>query len=137
MWCPFIKRRRSTIKQSNILIIEEDESVAIPIAAALEGAGFQVTKTSDAFDGIRSIYQKYPDLIILDTELSIINEENAYNHIREIKERDLVISERKGRSTILRTTDHFADYFGFSHEHSALKRQLLNMFKDEIVNEDR
>ncbi len=62
---------------------------------------------------------------------------HAYNHIREIKDRDLVISERKGRSTILRTTNHFADYFGFSHEHSALKRQLRNMFKDEVANEDR
>ena len=91
MWSPFIKRRRSTIKQSNILIIEKDESVAIPIAAALEGAGFQVIKTSDAFDGIRSIYQKFPDLIILDTGLSIINEENAYNHIREVSYLPIIV----------------------------------------------
>ena len=78
-----------------------------------------------------------PRDIELKKKVTEIRGSHAYHHIREMKERDLVISERKGRSTILRTTDHFADYFGFSHELSALKRQLRNMFKEEMTNEDR
>ncbi|NIO37502.1 SMC-Scp complex subunit ScpB [Candidatus Bathyarchaeota archaeon] len=62
---------------------------------------------------------------------------HAYGHIKLMKEMDLVYGERKGRSTILRTTDYFADYFGLSHELPAMKRQLKKVFEEEMENADR
>lgn len=55
---------------------------------------------------------------------------HAYGHIRLLKEMDLIATERKGRSTILRTTEYFADYFGLSHDLATMKKELKNVFED-------
>ncbi|MGD8545349.1 MAG: SMC-Scp complex subunit ScpB [Candidatus Bathyarchaeota archaeon] len=54
---------------------------------------------------------------------------HAYPHMKELKERNLVKSKKKGRSTVLTTTEYFADYFNLSHNLSAMKRQLKNVFE--------
>lgn len=56
---------------------------------------------------------------------------HAYSHIKILKEMGLVTLERKGRASILRTTEYFADYFGLSHDISAMKRELRSILKDE------
>jgi segregation and condensation protein B len=58
---------------------------------------------------------------------------HSYGHIKQLKEMDLIIGERRGRSTFLRTTEYFADYFGLSHETSAMKRQLRKVFEQKIM----
>jgi len=55
---------------------------------------------------------------------------HAYGHIKILKEMRLITGERKGRSTVLRTTEYFADYFGLSHDTTTMKRQLKNVFED-------
>lgn len=55
---------------------------------------------------------------------------HVYSHIRLLKEMNLIATERKGRLTLLRTTDYFADYFGLSHDLSTMKRELKNVFED-------
>ncbi|MCS7123855.1 MAG: SMC-Scp complex subunit ScpB [Candidatus Bathyarchaeota archaeon] len=55
---------------------------------------------------------------------------HAYGHIKLLKEMGLIAVERKGRSFILKTTDYFADYFGLSHDISAMKRELKRIFED-------
>jgi chromosome segregation and condensation protein ScpB len=42
----------------------------------------------------------------------------------------LIASERNGRSTVLRTTEYFADYFGLSQDTASMKRELKNVFED-------
>lgn len=61
---------------------------------------------------------------------------HAYGHIKLLKEMGLIVSERKGRSSILRTTDYFADYFGLSHDISIMKRELKKIFEGEKIAED-
>lgn len=55
---------------------------------------------------------------------------HAYGHIKLLKEMNLISSERSGRSTVLRTTEYFADYFGLSQDITAMKRELKNVFED-------
>lgn len=55
---------------------------------------------------------------------------HAYGHIKLLKEMGLISSERSGRSTVLRTTEYFADYFGLSQDVTAMKRELKNVFED-------
>jgi segregation and condensation protein B len=62
---------------------------------------------------------------------------HSYGHIKLLKEMDLVVGERRGRSTFLRTTEYFADYFGLSHEISAMKRQLKKVFEREMATEEK
>lgn len=62
---------------------------------------------------------------------------HVYSHIKLLKETSLVVGERKGRSTFLRTTEYFADYFGLSHDLSSMKRQLKRVFEKEMANEKK
>jgi segregation and condensation protein B len=62
---------------------------------------------------------------------------HSYGHIKQLKEMDLIIGERRGRSTFLRTTEYFADYFGLSHELSAMKRQLKKVFEQKIMPKEK
>jgi len=62
---------------------------------------------------------------------------HVYGHIKLLKETDLVVGERKRRSTVLRTTEYFADYFGLSHDLSTMKRQLKKVFQREMAAEKK
>jgi segregation and condensation protein B len=63
--------------------------------------------------------------------------QHAYGHIKELKDRRLILAEKSGRSMALRTTDDFADYFGLPHDITEMKRNLKKIFgealKDEIA----
>jgi segregation and condensation protein B len=61
---------------------------------------------------------------------------HAYGHIKLLKEMGLVASERSGRSTVLRTTEYFADYFGLSHDTAVMKKELKHVFEDFAKKED-
>jgi len=55
---------------------------------------------------------------------------HAYGHIKMLKEMGLIASERSGRSSILKTTQYFADYFALSHDATTMKRELKRVFED-------
>jgi segregation and condensation protein B len=62
---------------------------------------------------------------------------HSYGHIKQLREMDLVAGERRGRSTLLRTTEYFADYFGLSQELPAMKRQLKKVFQQKIMPREK
>jgi chromosome segregation and condensation protein ScpB len=49
----------------------------------------------------------------------------------------LVTAERSGRSSVLRTTEYFADYFGLSHDITTMKKELKKVLEREMVNEEK
>ena len=71
------------IKPARILVIEKDEALAVKAAVALEEAGFKVTRTADALDGLKKLYEAYPDLIIVARELPMVNGEDPCLRIRQ------------------------------------------------------
>lgn len=58
--------------------------------------------------------------------------QHAYGHIKELKERRLIIAEKSGRSMALKTTGDFADYFGLPHDITEMKRNLRKIFGDAL-----
>lgn len=60
---------------------------------------------------------------------------HAYIHIKALREMGLVAGERSGRSSVLRTTEYFADYFGLSQDTASMKRELKHVF-DEIPKQE-
>ena len=60
---------------------------------------------------------------------------HAYGHIKLLKEMGLIVSERKGRSAILKTTEYFADYFGLSHDVQTMKRELRRILERDRISE--
>ena len=61
--------------------------------------------------------------------------QHAYGHVKLLKEMGLISAERSGRSTALRTTDDFADYFGLGHDISAMKKDLKRIFGEALKDE--
>jgi segregation and condensation protein B len=57
---------------------------------------------------------------------------HAYAHIKQLEEMGLITREKSGRSSVLRTTSYFADYFGLSHDIVSMKRQLKKIFSQPI-----
>ena len=58
----------------------------------------------------------------------------AYQHVKQLKEMDLISYEKLGRSRTLRTTATFADYFNLNHDVSIMKKELktiLDVKEDE------
>ena len=64
-----------------------------------------------------------------------IRGQHAYGHVKLLKDMGLIISERSGRSMALKTTDYFADYFGLTHDTTAMKRDLKRIFGEALKEE--
>jgi segregation and condensation protein B len=65
----------------------------------------------------------------------------AYTHVKQLKDMDLIVDEKIGRTRMLRTTSTFADYFNLNHDPSLMKRELkkaLQIGEDgPILNETK
>ena len=72
-------------KAARILLIEDDEALAIEEGKALEKAGYKVTRARDMVDGLKKLHEARPDLIIMSKELPIMegNHGEIYLIIRE------------------------------------------------------
>ncbi len=68
---------------ARILVIEQDKVLQVRIVAALEGAGFKVTAASEALDGLKKLYETYPDLIIMAKDLPMVNGEDSCLRVRQ------------------------------------------------------
>jgi len=53
----------------------------------------------------------------------------AYQHIRQLREMGLISEERLGKTSIIRTTEAFSDYFNLSHNPKVMRQQLEAMFR--------
>ena len=100
---------------NRILIIEKDRVLAEKEAAALEKEGYKVEIAADALEGIKKLYESYPDLIIASRELPKVKGEDAYQRIRQasylplivigIKEESAEVLEFGADAYITRETD--------------------------------
>lgn|GEM_PF-2241901 len=68
------------------------------VAAALEGAGYEVVRTIGAIDGIRILYQTYPDVIIMDSGLAMVNGEDAYMRVRQASYLPIIVLGNRGEA---------------------------------------
>lgn len=68
---------------------------------------------------------------VAQTQVIDVRGHHVYDHLKQLEELDLIARERAGRSKVIRTTEFFADYFGFSHDLKTMKQQLKNVFEKE------
>ena len=75
----------------DILVIENDEMIGVKVSAALEGAGYRVIRAEGALEGLDKLYQIYPDLIILDSDLGMVDGEDTYARIQQTTHLPLIV----------------------------------------------
>ena len=63
--------------------------------------------------------------------------QHAYGHVKSLKDMGLITAERSGRTMALKTTDYFADYFGLTHDTSAMKRDLKKIFGEALKDDEQ
>src|SRR5216684_5499775 len=59
----------------------------------------------------------------------------AYQHVKQLKEMDLISYDKIGRSKLLRTTITFADYFNLNHDPAIMKKELKNVL--DLTNQSQ
>ena len=60
-------------RPANILIVEDDSDIATAIAAHLTALAHRVRTASNGLEGLRSIAEDPPDVIVLDVEMPILD----------------------------------------------------------------
>jgi segregation and condensation protein B len=68
---------------------------------------------------------------VLQTKVIEDRGNHAYRHLKLLEGQDLIVRKGAGKTKVVRTTRLFADYFGFSHDSRAFKRQIKGIFKVE------
>ncbi len=97
------------MRAQRILIIEKNEALAAEEAAVLEEAGYRVARARDALDGLKKLYEAYPDLIIMDMEFPSVNGVYPLLRIREVY--SLPIIALGGREEVVNMLELGADAF--------------------------
>ncbi|MFW6109378.1 MAG: SMC-Scp complex subunit ScpB [archaeon] len=63
------------------------------------------------------------------TDIASDRGSHAYGHLKELEDMGLIHREKCGRTSMVRTTQDFADYLGLSTERTKMRRQLRKMFR--------
>lgn len=69
--------------QQTVLIIEDEPSVRRALRHKLELEGFTVAEAGNGKEGLRQALEIYPDLIILDIMMPLLNGEQVLKQLRE------------------------------------------------------
>ncbi len=68
---------------------------------------------------------------VTQAHVAAVRGSEVYTHIRELRNLGLIVAEKLGKTSVLRTTDVFADYFNLDHNPRLMKHQLKALFDAE------
>lgn len=71
-----------------ILVIDDDPSILALVSALLRSAGYEVTSTPDAVEGLRLLLADQPDLVVLDMRMPVMN---GWQFSQELKTRGVSV----------------------------------------------
>lgn len=66
---------------------------------------------------------------VLTMKVAQVRGSQAYGHLKQLIRMGLVDREKKGRTSMVRTTQSFADYLGLSSDRTTMRRELRRMFR--------
>ena len=69
----------------DILVIDDEKSIVLIIAAALTKSGFNVEKATNGLEGIKKFDEGYFDLVITDLQMPGLDGNGVVRHIRNSK----------------------------------------------------
>ncbi len=62
-------------------------------------------------------------------EVALARGSQAYKHLKMLEEMGLIQRDKNGRTSIIRTTQDFADYLGLPSDRTTMRRELRKMFR--------
>ncbi len=98
--------------REKILVTDDDPTLTTVVGMALEEAGYQVRVASNGLEGLQSLYQWRPDLVILDVMMPKLDGWLACQRIRELSDVPIMILTAKdGESNELNGLSVGADLY--------------------------
>jgi two-component system response regulator ResD len=69
-----------------ILLVDDDQILTHLLGEFLRGQGFTVRATANGRDGLRAIFERKPDLVVLDVNMPVKDGWETLKSIREISD---------------------------------------------------
>jgi len=118
--------------QKQILIVDDEQQLALAIKIRLQSHGFQAETAGDGRQALEQIEQRRPDLIILDILMPVMD---GYSCLREINRRygrgklPIVILTARDRMKDLFELEGIEDYVVKPFDHEDLLVRIDRIFK--------
>lgn len=84
-------------KKAKLLIIEDDEKLVEALDLYLRKAGYDVITASTGVEGLKELFEKQPDLVILDIMLPKMDGWKACRRIREVSDVPIIMLTARGQ----------------------------------------
>jgi DNA-binding response OmpR family regulator len=84
---------------NRVLVIEDDEDIALGIRLVLTRNGFEVTGAADGREGLRTFHRMRPDLVVLDIGLPALDGWAVLERIRDISDVPVLILTARGQES--------------------------------------
>lgn len=127
-----LPRTRSSRARPRILVVDDDEVARAALRGVLERAGYEVREAQDGRGGLRELYARSPDLVILDVTMPELDGWATLERIRDLSEVPvLMLTAREGELERVRglrggADDYVAKPFGHqeltARVHALLRR---------------
>lgn len=82
-----------------VLLIEDEDDIALCMSVVLERAGFTVTRAADGAEGLRAFHGTRPDLVILDVGLPAMDGWTVLERIRDLSDAPVLMLTARGQES--------------------------------------
>ena len=104
----------------DILLVDDDQNLTHLLGEFLRGQGFTVRASANGRDGLRALFERNPDLIVLDVNMPVKDGWETLKGIREISDVPVIMLTARGdeadvlRGFSLGADDYVAKPFSFA-----------------------
>ena len=122
----------ATGPSKKVLIVDDEQQLALAIKIRLQSKGFQVSTATDGQQALTLLEQEKPDLIILDVLMPVLD---GYSCLREINRRfgrgaiPIVVLTARDRMKDLFELEGIEDYIIKPFDHEDLLLRIERVFK--------
>ena len=79
------------MRKARILVIDQNEERRVLVASVLEKAGYEVRSALDTIEGLKNMFESYPDVIVMGSRLSDGSGRDAEMRVRQAAYLPIVI----------------------------------------------
>jgi two-component system KDP operon response regulator KdpE len=131
---------------SDILLVDDDQNLTQLLGEFLRGQGFTVRTSANGRDGLRSIFDRKPDLTVLDVNMPVKDGWETLKSIREISDVPIIMLTAHGdeadilRGFSLGADDYVAKPFSFAQLTARIQAVLVRSkgkdLQEQLVSGD-
>ena len=84
---------------STVLVADDSPEMLMTVAALLERAGHTVARAADGQEALRAVYERRPNLVLLDVEMPGLDGWQVLDRIRDLSDVPVMMLTAEGNET--------------------------------------